>query len=353
MPKPTRKHEPPGVNRALERIWYQSVRPPWLLRSLSRLYARIADRRAARHKAAAVRLPVPVVVVGNVAVGGTGKTPCVLWVVRLLQERGHRPGILSRGYRGRGPFPCVVTAATTARTCGDEPLLLARRSGVPVVCAPDRIAAGRTLLAAFPDVDVLVCDDGLQHYALARDLEFCVVDGVRGFGNGWRLPAGPLREMPERAARCALQLVNGGAAAGGGSGAVRFDLELGMAQRVGGPQQRPLAEFAAGPVYAVAGIGRPERFFAALRAAGLAPVTRAFADHHAYRAQDFAFAGGAPVLMTEKDAVKCEALGVAALWSVPATVRATVSDAARVTQCLARVFDSAPAASHPSTQASP
>lgn len=328
-----------AVRNGLERIWYAPGPPPWPLRPLGWLYGRVAAWRAMRHQASAVRLPVPVVIVGNVAVGGTGKTPCVLWVVRALQELGHRPGILSRGYRGRGPFPCLVAPTTPARACGDEPVLLARRSGVSVMCAPDRVAAGRTLLAACPDVDVLVCDDGLQHYALARDLEFCVVDGVRGFGNRWCLPAGPLREAPQRTARCALLLINGGAAEAYGDHAVRFDLVLADAQRVGIPtQRRPLASFANGPLHAVAGIGRPERFFAALRIAGLAPVTHAFADHHAYRAADFDFAEGAPVLMTEKDAVKCETLGVPGLWSVPTTLATSPEVDTRLKLCLERVL---------------
>lgn len=323
------------MRRCLERRWYARQAPPVALRPLARLYARAADRRAIRQRAAAQRLPVPVVVIGNVAVGGTGKTPCVLWVVEALRELGHRPGILSRGYGGRGPFPCAVDTDTPVARCGDEPALLARRSGVPLACAPDRIAAGRMLLAAHPEVDVLVCDDGLQHYRLERDLEFCVIDGVRGYGNGWRLPAGPLREAIERAGRCALLLVNGADATPYGARALRFDLVADGARQVGGRDTRPLDSFAVGRVCAVAGIGRPERFFETLRAQGLAPETRVFPDHHRYRVDDFSFAGGAPVLMTEKDAVKCEDFGLSNLWCVPVTARFDVTAAARVSACLA------------------
>ncbi|HEU0195754.1 MAG TPA: tetraacyldisaccharide 4'-kinase, partial [Nevskiaceae bacterium] len=267
------------MRRYLERHWYRDEPPPRWLQPLSRLYASVAERRAQRQRAVAQRLPVPVVVVGNVAVGGTGKTPCVLWIVAALQAMGRHPGILSRGYGGRGPFPLTVDAQTAPVICGDEPSLLARRARVPLACAPDRVAAGRHLLAAHPEVDVLVCDDGLQHYRLARDLEFCVVDAARGFGNGWRLPAGPLREPRTRAEACALLLVNGCAAAAYGLNSACFDLVADGVRRVGGAEQRSFADFAAHEVCAVAGIGRPQRFFNLLRQRGLTVHGRAFADH--------------------------------------------------------------------------
>lgn len=326
------------MSAALQRRWYEPRPAPLVLRPLARLYGYVADRRAARQRAAAERLPVPVVVVGNVAVGGTGKTPCTLWLVHRLRELGRHPGILSHGYGGTGPFPCRVEEDTSPAQSGDEPLLLARRSGVPLACAPDRVAAGRSLLAAHPDIDVLVCDDGLQHYRLARDLEFCVIDGARGFGNGWRLPAGPLREAPERAGDCALLFVNGAEAEPYGAQAVRFDLHASSAQRVGGTERRALADFAGIPLAAVAGIGHPQRFFDTLEAHGLDVEARAFADHHVYQAADLSFAHDRPLLMTEKDAVKCAALGLPELWFVPVTARFNPVDAARVTECLARLL---------------
>lgn len=326
------------MSHPLARRWYSTRPAPLPLRPLAWLYAGIADARAARQRAAARHLPVPVIVVGNVAVGGTGKTPCTLWLVEKFRELGHCPGILSRGHGGGGPFPCKVETDTPAATCGDEPVLLKRRAQVPLVCAPDRVAAGHALLAAYPEVDVLVCDDGLQHYALARDMEFCVIDAARGFGNGWRLPAGPLRDPPERANACELLLVNGGEATPYGPKALRFDLLGGLACRVGDGEQRALAEFVGARVCAVAGIGRPQRFFDMLAAHGLAPECRAFADHHRYRAADLAFAGDAPVLMTEKDAVKCEQLALANLWYMPVSAQFDTAAAARVTQSLAALF---------------
>lgn len=305
----------------LERRWYQARPPATALRPLACLYGALADARGRRQRAASERLPVPVIVVGNVAVGGTGKTPCVMWTVAALRNLGRVPGVLSRGYGGRGPFPCLVDRDTPAARCGDEAALIARRCGVALACAPDRVRAGRALLAAHREVDVLVCDDGLQHYRLQRDLEFCVIDGARGFGNGWRLPAGPLREPARRADECAALLVNGADAAPYGPRARRFDLEGNLARRLGGEEERPLSSFVGAPVCAVAGIGHPARFFSSLHRAGLRPGVRAFRDHHRYRAGDFAFARGAPVLMTEKDAVKCEGLVPGQLWAVPVSAR--------------------------------
>ncbi|HEX7381744.1 MAG TPA: tetraacyldisaccharide 4'-kinase [Nevskiaceae bacterium] len=325
------------MRTCLERRWYEARPPMAVLRPLACAYGAVADARARRQRDAAESLPVPVVVVGNVAVGGTGKTPCVIWMVGELRKLGREPGVLSRGYGGRGPFPCLVDRDMRAVRCGDEAALIARRCGVPVACAPDRVLAGRALLAAHRDVDVLVCDDGLQHYRLRRDLELCVVDGARGFGNGWRLPAGPLREPASRAHECAVQLVNGADAAPYGPHALRFDLRGECAQNLDSAERRSLESFADAPVCAVAGIGHPERFFTALRQAGLRPRVRAFADHHRYRARDFAFAGDAPVLMTEKDAVKCEGLAPGKLWMVPVDARFAPAAAARVVELLDRL----------------
>lgn len=305
----------------LERVWYRPAPPPLWLRPLSALYGALAARVAQRRQQAAQRLPVPVIVVGNISIGGTGKTPCVLWLADALRQLGRHPGILSRGYGGSGPFPLLVTAQTDPTLCGDEPALIAQRSGLPMVVAPDRVAAGRALLQAHPDVDVLICDDGLQHYALARDLEFCVVDGARGFGNGWLLPAGPLREPVQRAAGAGLVLVNGAPAEPYGTQALRFDLALGSAVNLCSGERRALAAFAGQPVDAVAGIGNPARFFQALRAAGLDVHEHAFPDHHTYRPEELRQAGGQPLLMTEKDAVKCRAFAQPHWWSVPAELQ--------------------------------
>lgn len=302
----------------LERVWYRPEPPPLLLRPLSRAYGAVAANLAGSRKQQAQRLPVPVIVVGNVAVGGTGKTPSVLWLVQALKRLGHRPGILSRGYGGRGPFPFMVAPGADPALCGDEPALMAERGGVPLAVAPDRLAAGRLLLERHPQTDVLVCDDGLQHYRLARDLELCIVDGARGYGNGWLLPAGPLREPPERARQAALILVNGGDAAAFGDTAIGFRLGTTGAVNLRSGERRPLKDFQGAPVHAVAGIGNPARYFESLHGQGLQLREHAFADHHAYTAADLDFGDEAAVLMTEKDAVKCRAFARPQWWAVPA-----------------------------------
>lgn len=325
----------------LERLWYRAAPPPLLLRPLARLYGVIADSRARRQRDRAEVLPVPVIVVGNVAVGGTGKTPCVLWLVQCLREAGYTPGVVSRGYGGRGPFPRVVEAEDDPVTSGDEPLLLVRRAGVPLAVAPDRPAAAHLLLSRYPQVDVLLSDDGLQHYRLARDLEICVIDGQRGYGNGWRLPAGPLREPAGRAARAALILVNGADARAYGAQAQRFDLQLGDAINLVSGEHRPLSAFVGRPLHAVAGIGNPQRFFDALRGLGLEPRSRPFPDHHVYRVEDLVRADAAPLLMTEKDAVKCRAFADHDSWMVPVTLTFAAAAERRVRQCLLEALHAA------------
>lgn len=305
----------------LERIWYRPVPPPWALRLLARVYRRIAGSRAAVARASAERLPVPVVVVGNITVGGTGKTPCTLWLVDALLAMGRSPGILSRGYGGSGPFPRMVAASDDPAACGDEPVLMAARSGVPVAVAPDRAAAGRLLLQHDPRVDVLVCDDGLQHYRLARDLELCVIDGARGSGNGFLLPAGPLREPVERIDSVDMVLVNGADAAAFASHALRFDLVADCAVNLRSGERRALTEFRGAAVNAVAGLGNPQRYFDFLRAQGLEVLGKAFADHHRYVPSELDFGDERPLLMTEKDAVKCRAFAQDHWWMVPVDAR--------------------------------
>lgn len=322
------------MKRWIERTWYRAAPPPLLLRPLARLYGAVSGPLAQYRRQHAQRLPVPVIVVGNIAVGGTGKTPCVLWLVDALRELGRQPGIVSRGYGGAGPFPRLVQAGDGPALSGDEPVLLAQRAGVPLAVAPDRAAAARLLLQAHPAIDVLVCDDGLQHYQLARDLEFCVVDGQRGHGNGWLLPAGPLREPPARAGQAALILVNGGEAAGFGERALRFDLCIGTAVNLLTRESRPLASFGGGMVHAIAGIGNPERFFSGLESAALTLRRHAFADHRTYAAADLAFGDDRPVLMTEKDAVKCRAFAQAHWWAVPAELQFEGDGSERVVRVL-------------------
>ncbi len=335
------------MKRWLESIWYRASPPPAWLQPLSRLYAWISNRIATSKKAAARHLPVPVIVVGNIAIGGTGKTPVTLWLVQELLRQGRRPGVVSRGYGGVGPFPREVSPESPTGACGDEPVLLAARSEAPVVVAPDRVAAAQLLLQQYPQTDVLICDDGLQHYAMARDFEICVVDASRGFGNGWLLPAGPLRELPERARGVQLLLVNGGDARSYGAQAERFDLRIIEAINLQSGESRPLASFAGGEAASIAGIGNPQRFFDALRSAGLSTDEHAFPDHYIYRAEDLFFAGDAPLLMTEKDAVKCQAFAQPNWWQVPAQLCFEPSAEARIrAQLQSLLAGAAPAGVH-------
>lgn len=309
-----------SFSRWLQRQWFeQRLLAPalWLLAPLAGLYSVVAGR--ARRQARPERLPVPVIVVGNITVGGAGKTPLTLWLAAQLQARGWRPGIVSRGYGGQGLLPRPVTAESLAVDVGDEPILLARRSGVPVWVGRDRIAAGRALLAAHPEVNIVLCDDGLQHYRLARDVELAVFDG-RGAGNGWRLPAGPLRESLERLQEVAAIVCNGSPDARLPPAVPRFAMRLqaGDFYRLDDPQQRVAAARLQGRwLHALAGIGDPERFFRMLEGLGLVFSRHPFPDHHAYTAADLAFASDGVLLMTEKDAVKCNGLTVGETWVLP------------------------------------
>ncbi len=265
-----------------------------------------------------LRLPVPVVVVGNIAVGGTGKTPLVLALTQILREAGYRPGIVSRGYGRSGDLPRPVTPQDEARAVGDEPLLLARKSGVPVWVGRDRVAAARALLAAQPQVDVIVSDDGLQHYRLERDVEIAVVDAGRWFGNGQLLPAGPLRESPRRLKQVDAVVINGWEH---GAPLKRREFTMQLKGRLLVNLRNPALKaqpevFAGERVHAVAGIGHPQRFFAHLRRLGLNLVEHPFPDHHAFVPADLAF-GSDPIVMTEKDGVKCEDFAGDNVWVLP------------------------------------
>jgi tetraacyldisaccharide 4'-kinase len=322
-----------GLAQRLPGWWYQRhlVCALWPLLPISRVFAALVRlRRWLYHRGVlrSCRLPVPVVVVGNLTIGGSGKTPLVLWLVGRLLEQGWRPGIVSRGYGGSGEEPLAVGVSSNCSLVGDEPLLLARRTGVPVFVGRDRPAAAQALLAAHPACNVIVSDDGLQHYRLQRAVELVVFDG-RGLGNGWLLPAGPLREPLQRLPGAAAVVWNGSRDQRVEEAARRlpqFDMRL-VGQRflaANGVARSCDAEALKGrKLHALAGIGDPRRFFQQLRSLGLDFQEHPFPDHHPYQASDLAFAADGVLLMTEKDAVKCAPLVTGEAWVLP--VEAVIS----------------------------
>lgn len=307
----------------MQRRWYDDRAPPWWTRPLAALYGAVTAARRAMYRCGwlrSERLPTPVIVVGNIVAGGAGKTPLAIALVEALRARGFKPGVVSRGYGGAARMPMLLGAQPDPAIAGDEPALIRLRTGAPVAIGAKRAEAARLLLPE--GVDVIIADDGLQHYALARDVEICVVDGVRRFGNGRLLPAGPLREPASRLRGADFIVCNGGDAH---DGEIPMRLVLGDAMDFATLATSSLVAFAGTRVHAVAGIGHPPRFFDALRALGIDAVAHPFPDHHRYAATDLAFSDGLPVLMTEKDAVKCRALARDGWWSVP--VRAELSTA--------------------------
>lgn len=291
----------------------------WSFVPLALLFAALSALRRFAYRRGwltAARLPVPVIVIGNLSVGGTGKTPLTLWLAERLRAAGWRPGIVSRGYGGRAQV-AEVTVDSDPDQVGDEPVLLARRAACPVWVGRRRAEAARALLAHHPEVDVLLSDDGLQHYALARDCEIAVIDARRAFGNGWSLPAGPLREPIARLFSVDAVVCHGDnlALPAGAPPCYRMRLIGGEPYSLAMPhRRRPIAEFRGRRVWALAGIGDPERFFAHLRAQGLMIDIRAYPDHHRFTPADLP---AGTVLMTEKDAVKCARFASADCWVYP------------------------------------
>ena len=287
----------------------------------------------------AERLPVPVVVVGNIFIGGTGKTPLTIWLAQQLRAAGMTPGVISRGHGGASAPPREVLGTSRAQDVGDEPLLIAARAGCPVVVGRKRVEAGRHLLDLHPDVDVLIADDGLQHYALARDVEIILFDG-RGTGNGWTLPAGPLREAPSR--RRDVTVVNApeitprlAAAVGGKPWQMRLVGDV--AERLVDAHERvPLSALRGKRVLAAAGIGNPGRFFAMLRAAGLDVAELPLPDHHDFLDDPFRTVDADVILVTEKDAVKCRQLETInndpRVWVVPVGAQIDAALAAQIVE---------------------
>jgi tetraacyldisaccharide 4'-kinase len=314
---------------ALTQLWYGKASGAALLAPFAALYGAVTGLRRYAYERGFLRrhgVGSPVVVVGNLTVGGTGKTPLVGWLARALQTRGYRVGIVSRGYGSGARTARLVTAQATWQEVGDEPLWLAQSTGCLTAVGADRVAAGRLLSAA--GVNVIVSDDGLQHLRLVPDCRIVVVDGERLFGNGRLLPAGPLREPLSELFKADAIVVNGAALpamrldAGPARAAALIEMQLvaRVALALASADERSLESFRGTRLHAVAGIGNPARFLRMLRAYGIDVIEHAFADHHALVASDLEFGDDLPVLMTEKDAVKCRLFADARLWRVPVSV---------------------------------
>jgi tetraacyldisaccharide 4'-kinase len=299
----------------LERHWYRITPLHLLLLPASLIFLLLAVARRALYRSGILpreKLPVPVIVVGNITVGGSGKTPLTLWLAQQLLDNGWHPGIISRGYGSRTSAPQAVHSSSETDAVGDEAVLMAQRGLCPVWVGRDRPAAGRALLHAHPECDVLLSDDGLQHYRLRRDVEIAVLDGLRRFGNGLPLPAGPLRELPSRLHGVDAVISNGGAAAGG---EFRMRLDGDVFYNLANPATvRRASDFHGQRLHAIAGIGHPQRFFAHLNNLGLDVQAHPFPDHHRYTPDILDYVGADAILMTEKDAVKCAAFATEKYW---------------------------------------
>ncbi|MDA9555951.1 tetraacyldisaccharide 4'-kinase [Vibrio sp.] len=319
----------------IERLWYAKSPLYYVLwpclKPLSLLYQFISSRRKRAYQQSAkagtdkqtTRVGVPVIIVGNITAGGNGKTPVVIWLIELLKKQGYRPGVVSRGYGGKADsYPLLVTDSMTSYASGDEPKLIATRTGVPVVVDPKRTAAAKALLAS--GVDIIVADDGLQHYALERDIEFSVVDGVRRYGNEQIIPLGPLREPLSRLKEVDFIITNGGKAL---ENEIQMNLVPLNAINLVTNEQRPVSELT--NAVAIAGIGHPPRFFNTLHSLGANVVaTHAFSDHqHFKEAELHALARkGDHLVMTEKDAVKCMKFAQSNWWYLPVNANIDVSN---------------------------
>lgn len=309
----------------LHRIWYENGALYWLLLPLSGIYWLIVSLRRFAYGIGLLgryRAGVPVVVVGNITAGGAGKTPVTIWLARELQALGFVPGVVSRGYGGsRSGASMRVDAASDPAVVGDEPVLIARRTSCPVVVDANRGRAAQMLVD--DGVTVIIADDGLQHYGLARDYEICVIDGARWLGNRRLLPAGPLREPVDRLCEVDQVLVNGKTAAVDDQlttveqNAIDFRLVASEVSRINGSLTRPIDRFAGTTVHGVAAIGNPGRFFDTLRAHGMQVIEHAFRDHARLSRSDLEFGDDFDVLMTEKDAVKLDAGLPDRFWTVP------------------------------------
>jgi len=304
------------IAEKLQQAWYERNGLTQFLRPFSWVFLAVATLRRwlYRHSVVkSVRLSVPVIIVGNITVGGTGKTPLVIWIANYLKNAGYKPGIISRGYGGKARnWPQQVRPDADPVMVGDEALVVSRRTGCPMAVGPDRVADSQALLK-YAKIDVIISDDGLQHYSLERTVEIAVIDGIRRFGNGFCLPAGPLRELPSRLNDVDCRITNGVAAQG--EIAMRYHAE--KAINLVSKEERLISDFKNQPVNAIAGIGNPDRFFNFIRSNGLRINTRAYADHHLFSEEDIAFPDSEILFMTEKDAVKCQRFARDNWWYIP------------------------------------
>jgi len=300
----------------IEQAWYERNALTQLLRPISWIFLTLVSIRRFLYKTGILKqlkLPVPVIVVGNISVGGTGKTPLVIWIANYLKQAGYKPGIISRGYGGRAHnWPQQVRPDADPIMVGDEAVVISRRTGCPMAVGPGRVADGQSLLK-YADVDVIISDDGLQHYALGRTVEIAVIDGIRRFGNGFCLPAGPLRERRTRLEDVDCRVTNGVAAQGEIPMRYQADKLINLVTQ----EVRVISDFKQQPVNAIAGIGNPDRFFNFIRTIGIRTTTCAFPDHHVFSAEDITFPDDEVLFMTEKDAVKCQRFARDNWWYIP------------------------------------
>ena len=301
----------------LQHHWYRITPLHVVLLPVSFIFRALVALRRTLYRSglrASSKLPVPVIVVGNITVGGSGKTPLTLWLAQQLIEQGWHPGIISRGYGGTARSPQAVQSGSDPDQVGDETVLMAQRQLCPVWIGHNRPAVARALLQAHPECDVLLSDDGLQHYRLQRDVEIAVIDGVRGVGNGFMLPAGPLREPVARLKQVDAVVINGGAIK---AGQYAMQLRGEVFYNLLNPDIiAHAADFHGQKLHALAGIGHPQRFFSYLNHLGLQVHPHSFPDHHRYLPADMNFADADAILMTEKDAVKCAAFATEKCWAL-------------------------------------
>ena len=321
----------------LERIWYENGKGRFLLLPFSLLYCAVNACQRKMQSRNQLKFPCAVIVVGNITVGGTGKTPLTIHISKLLQKAGYKPAIITRGYGGKAvSWPQSVTASSVASMVGDEAVLMASRTGVPVYAGANRVESIRELLHAH-ECDVVISDDGMQHYKLPRDIQIAVVDAERQFGNGYCLPAGPLRENKERLEKCDLVVING-------KNKLQnhwhsMILKGKSLINVKDQSETSVRNFKDKKVHAVTGIGNPQRFFSSLEQQGLDVIRHSFPDHYNFKQSDFNFNDDLDILMTEKDAVKCRNFATDKFWYLPVEAEIDASFDTQVLKLLKETKD--------------